>query len=87
VSPNTPLLSTEVQQNAWVCGEPRALDSADDGSSTHGVPRQPAHAAACTELSAMLLPQVTTAAGSWACRATPASCTRSRSRCVLWWWC
>lgn len=21
VSPNTPLLSTEVQQNAWVCGE------------------------------------------------------------------
>lgn len=25
MSPNTPLLSTEVQQNAWVCGEQQQL--------------------------------------------------------------
>lgn len=29
VSPNTPLLSTEVQQNAWVCGEQDVLASFD----------------------------------------------------------
>jgi hypothetical protein len=39
VSPNTPLLSTEVQENVWVCGERRAHQACSPAPRGHRVPR------------------------------------------------